>query len=263
GYPLSSHDSWNIPFENDIVAGIFSFREDNDSIISALHNKYEDSYLEWNFEKDIDKGIENFEKRYGKKSAIINQLFASNAYINHIDRRNILTEGNIANCRKRLPDMFYDYVMDQNSAMANVLKSAKSNILEMNPENSGDQVLKDIAEKFEGKVIYIDIWGTWCSPCLSAITEIQPVKKDYSENVAFVYLADDTSPQKAWEEKIKSIEGEHMRLSQAQAQDIKSKFALSGYPSYIVIGKDGSVEYSGFIHGLDNVRKILDEAIAK
>ncbi|MDE6562166.1 MAG: TlpA family protein disulfide reductase, partial [Muribaculaceae bacterium] len=263
GYPLSSHDSWNIPFENDIVDGIFSFREDNDSIISAFHNKYEDSYLEWNFEKDIDKGIENFEKRYGKKSAIINQLFASNAYINHIDRRNILTDGYIANCRKRLPDMFYDYVMDQNSAMAKVLESAKSNILEMNPENSGDQVLKDLAEKFKGKVIYIDIWGTWCSPCLSAITEIQPVKKDYAENVAFVYLADETSPQKAWEEKIKSIEGEHMRLSQAQAQDIKSKFALSGYPSYIVIGKDGSVSYSGFIHGLDNVRKILDEAISK
>ena len=263
GYPLLIQYAWDIPFENDIVAGIFNFREDNDSIIKAFHSKYEDRYLEWNFEKDIDKGIENFEKRYGNKSEIISQLFASNAYIKHIDRRNILSDGYIANCRRRLPDMFYDYVMDQNSAMAKVLESAKSNILEMNPENSGDQVLKDLAEKFKGKVIYIDIWGTWCSPCLSAITEIQPVKKDYAENVAFVYLADETSPQKAWEEKIKSIEGEHMRLSQSQAQDIKSKFALSGYPSYIVIGKDGSIAYSGFIHGLDKAKKILDEAIAK
>ena len=263
GHQFSLQEAADIPYENDIITEISKFREDNDSIINAFTEKYEPYYYEWNFEKDIDTGIENLEKRYGKKSEIINQLFASNAYINHIDRRNILTEGYIANCRKRMSDMFFEYVMDQNSAMAKVLEGAKSNILEMNPENSGDQVLKDLAEKFKGKVIYIDLWGTWCSPCLNAITEIQPVKKDYADDVAFVYLADETSPQKAWEDKIKSIDGEHMRLSQAQAQDIKSKFALSGYPSYIVIGKDGSVTYSGFIHGLDNVRKILDEAIAK
>ncbi len=124
-------------------------------------------------------------------------------------------------------------------------------------------MLKDIAEKFKGKVIYIDIWGTWCSPCLSAINEIQPIKKDYSENVAFVYLADETSPKNTWEEKIKSIEGEHMRLSQSQAQDLKNKFALRGYPSYIVIGKDGSIVFSGSLHGLHNIKKLFDEEIAK
>lgn len=263
GHEFSFQEAADIPFENAIIEGIQVFHSDNDSIISAFNSKYDDIYQMWKFEKDIDKAIENFTKLHGKESSLMNQLFASQAYIRYIERRNTLSDRYIANCRKRLPDMFFDYVMDQNNAMAKTLQATTYNVLETNPENSGEQVLKDIAEKFKGKVIYIDIWGTWCSPCLSAINEIQPIKKDYSENVAFVYLADETSPKNTWEEKIKSIEGEHMRLSQSQAQDLKNKFALRGYPSYIVIGKDGSIVFSGSLHGLHNIKKLFDEEIAK
>lgn len=263
GHQFSFREAVDIPFNNESLDEINKFQEDNDSVISAFLTKYEDCFQEWDLGNRIDIAIENFKKLFGKESSIINQLFASNAYINYINDRNTLSERSIVNCRKRLPDIMFEYVMDQDKVMAKTLEKAKSNIFETNPENSGDMVLKEIAEKFNGKVIYIDIWGTWCGACLSAINEIQPIKKDYSDNVAFVYLADETSPVKAWEEKIKSIEGEHIRLSQIQAQDIKSKFALSGYPSYIVIGKDGSVVYSGFLHGLENITKILDEEIAK
>ncbi len=159
--------------------------------------------------------------------------------------------------------MFFEYLMTQNDEMAKVLVRAKSNILEMNPQNSGEEVLKEIAEKYKGKVIYIDIWGTWCSPCLSAISELEPEKKNYSDDVTFVYLADETSPENTWEEKIKSIEGEHLRLSQIQMQEIMNRFAFNGYPSYIVIGKDGSIAHSGFLHGLDNIKKLLDDETAK
>ncbi len=50
---------------------------------------------------------------------------------------------------------------------------------------------------------------------------------------------------------------------QAQAQDIKGKFAVSGYSSYIEIGKDGTIANSGFLHGLENIKKLLDDEIAR
>ncbi len=260
---LPLQDAFDLPFENDLIAGINSFYTDNKSTISAFNKKYEDHYNEWKFEKDIDTAIDNFSNRYGKESSLMSQLLAIHAYMNYIERRNTLSELKIANSRKRLPDTFFNYLMTQNNEMAKVLESAKSNILEMNPKNSGEEVLKDIAEKYKGKVIYIDIWATWCMPCLSAISEIQPEKKNYSDDVVFVYLADESSPQNTWEEKIKSIEGEHLRLSQTQMQELMSKFAFNGYPSYIVIGKDGSIAFSGFLHELDGIKKLLDEEIAK
>lgn len=262
GHKLSFQGAM-IPFENETVAATYSFFEENDSIISTFKNKYEDNANEWKLENDIDNAINNFTKIYGKESQIMNKLFATYAYNTNIEKRNTLSENYIANCRKRLPDIFFDYVMVQNDAMAKVLQRVNSNVLEMEPENSGDEVLKEIAETHKGKVIYIDIWATWCSPCLNAITEIQPVKKDYADSVAFVYLADQSSPKKAWDEKIESIEGDHMRLSQEQMQDIMNRFAFNGYPSYIVIGKDGSIAFSGHLHGLSNIKKILDEEIAK
>ncbi len=263
GHKFTFSEASEIPFENDIVDSSIRFFDENDSIISDFNAKYEDKYNEWKFEKDIDKSIETFTRLYGKDTPIINQLFACYAYMRYIERRNTLSESYLANCRRRLPDNFYEYIVMQNNEMAKVLQRAKSNLLEMKAENSGDEVLRDIAEKYKGKVIYIDIWGTWCSPCLHAISEIQPIKKDYSDNVVFVYLADESSPKKTWEEKIQSIEGEHIRLTQNQMQEIMNRFSFNGYPSYIVIDKDGSISYTGFIHGLDNVKKILDEAIAK
>ncbi len=263
GHKFSFTDAAEIPFDNDMITGIERFFEDNDSIITDFKERYADYQADWEFEKDIDTAIDNFSNLYGKESTLMNQLLAMQAYMDFIERRNTLSELKIANSRKRLPDLFFEYLMTQNDEMTKVLARAKSNILEMNPQNSGDEVLKEIAKKHKGKVIYIDIWGTWCSPCLSAITELEPEKKNYSDNVTFVYLADETSPENIWEEKTKSIEGDHIRLSQIQMQEIMSRFAFSGYPSYIVIGKDGTITYSGFLHGLENIKKLLDDEIAK
>lgn len=263
GHQLSLIEAANVPFDNEVISGITRFNEDNDSIISAFHSRYEENYEDWKFEKGIDTAIDNFTCAYGKDSPLMQQLLAMQAYMSHIEKRNTLNDRQIANSRRRLSDIMFDYLMAQNDEMAKVVANAKSNILEINPNNSGEQVLKDIAEKYKGKVIYIDIWATWCSPCLNAITELQPEKKNYADDVVFVYLADESSPKKAWEEKIKSIDGEHMRLSQTQMQELMSKFAFNGYPSYIVIAKDGSVAHAGFLHGLDNIKTLLNTEIAK
>ncbi len=115
---LSLEDAFDLPFENDLIAGINSFFSDNNSIISAFNAKYEDFYNEWKFEKDIDTAIHNFSNKYGKESSLMNQLLAMHAYMNYIGQRNTLSEFKIANSRKRLPDLFFEYLMAQNNEMA-------------------------------------------------------------------------------------------------------------------------------------------------
>ena len=41
--------------------------------------------------------------------------------------------------------------------------------------------------KFEGKVVMIDFWETWCKPCLASFPTLQKLQNEYSED--FVVLA--------------------------------------------------------------------------
>lgn len=260
GYKLKFQ---GVNFKNDYINTVSQFYEDNDSIIKVFLKKYEDVIDAWNMENNIDKSIANIKKITDISSPTIRQLFTTNAYINFIEHRNTLKESYISYCRKNLPNLFYDYVMSQNQSMANVLRRSNVNILEMAADTSGDEILKQLAEKHKGKVAYIDIWGTWCSPCLHAITEIEPVKKEYADNVSFVYLADESSPKEAWEEKIQTIEGDHLRLTQTQMRHIMNRFGFNGYPSYIVLGKNGEVAFAGHLYFIDDIKELLDKEIAK
>jgi thiol-disulfide isomerase/thioredoxin len=50
----------------------------------------------------------------------------------------------------------------------------------------------DLINEFEGKVIYVDIWATWCAPCVKSIPYTKKVKEKYkNKNVEVVFLSID------------------------------------------------------------------------
>lgn len=58
--------------------------------------------------------------------------------------------------------------------------------------DSIEQILE--REEFRGKVVYIDIWGTSCKPCIQEFAHIQPLKQQFeSREVVFLYLCSPNS----------------------------------------------------------------------
>ncbi len=103
-----------------------------------------------------------------------------------------------------------------------------------------DKVIEIITSKYKNKVVFVDLWATWCAPCLSAMTEFRKTKKDFiNKDVVFVYITNTTSPRKLWEEKIKGIGGEYFYLEDSQWDYIMSHFGFDGIPSYLLYNKDG------------------------
>lgn len=237
---------------------------DNEKMaIDDFHSKYAAKIKTMEFIADIDGKVANFRSLSGIDNPMIDALIAMSRYHRFIDGRNVLPAEYMDDAQGRLPALCFDYLMQRNAEMSKTLQRAKFNVYQLSSDDDCDKILSRIAEKHPGKVLYIDIWATWCGPCIGAINTIQPIKKDYTDRVAFVYLADETSPNDVWEKKIESIEGDHYRLTQSQMQSVKARFGFHSYPSYIVIGADGEVAFSGSIFGNEETKRILDAEINK
>ncbi len=53
-------------------------------------------------------------------------------------------------------------------------------------------------EEFRGKVIFINVWATWCPPCIAEMPGINKLYKDVNkEDVVFIMLSVDQDFQKA------------------------------------------------------------------
>ena len=120
-----------------------------------------------------------------------------------------------------------------------------------------DRILPAIAEKFKGRKILVDMWNTWCVPCKNAMTAIKPLKEEMTD-VAYVYIADASSPAAKWNEMIKNINGTHVRITSEQASAMMELYDYSGIPAYFIIDEKGNVAYKkiGF-PGVEELRKHL------
>ena len=54
--------------------------------------------------------------------------------------------------------------------------------------------------QYPGKVVFVDLWATWCGPCMRGIQAMEPLKKKLAgRDVVFVYLYD-SEGKRVWEQ---------------------------------------------------------------
>lgn len=110
------------------------------------------------------------------------------------------------------------------------------------PDVANDKLFASIMENYEGKVVYVDLWATWCAPCRSGIQRIAPLKDEMEdEDVAFVYITGETSPVNTWENMIPGIKGDHYRLSKAQWSYLRDTYKVTGIPHCMLVDKTGAL----------------------
>ena len=108
---------------------------------------------------------------------------------------------------------------------------------------SAQDILDDILKIGTGKVIAIDIWATWCAPCLKVIKNSKETHEYYQDKpLQFVYICSDGGTEKELAQSIidlYDIKGRHYLLSKAQARDFVELVNLKAYPHYIIFDSKG------------------------
>ena len=102
--------------------------------------------------------------------------------------------------------------------------------------------LKMLQNSFQNKAIIIDLWATWCAPCIQDMKSSGPIKKELkSMPVEIVYVCTNSSTIEKWEKKIieTKTEGTHIYIDKKLTSAFLETFELQGYPSYLFFDNNG------------------------
>lgn len=111
------------------------------------------------------------------------------------------------------------------------------------PDSSGQTVsLSD----FKGKVIYLDIWASWCAPCLLQMKYAETLKEHFKDNpdVVFLYISIDQDKQK-WLNALQKrhLKGVHLHSKNGEDQNIVRNYDVPSIPRFVLIDKEGKIAY--------------------
>ena len=134
----------------------------------------------------------------------------------------------------------------------------------------GKAILEKLVEPYKGKIVYMDIWGTWCQPCVQAIKASPKMKeavKDY--DVVYLYFAIQ-SEDKAWKSSIAELgltkpNYVHYNLPKQQQDAVTEYLAVDGVPFYVLFDKNGNMEkYNrGHVGNVEGFKKKIEELSKK
>jgi len=165
----------------------------------------------------------------------------------------------ILNSYNNLDSAFYASIKKQNEQMVAYFENAFQENLTMGKGNPSP-VFTDYVDikggtkslsSFKGKFVYIDVWATWCGPCIQQIPYLQKLEEEYkNKNIAFVSISTDESQrsggsweaaEKKWRNFVKDKNMSGVHLWSGKDFSFQRAYKINTIPRFILIDPKGNI----------------------
>ncbi len=96
---------------------------------------------------------------------------------------------------------------------------------------------------FKGKVVYMDLWGSWCKPCLQSMPKSEKLREQFKgeEGVVFLYVAVNEKDDAKWKAAIEklNVEGVNLISRDKPGSPFRDAYDTGYVPHYFLIDKQG------------------------
>ena len=107
--------------------------------------------------------------------------------------------------------------------------------------SGGRTTLKD----FYGKLIYIDVWATWCGPCLKEMPSLKELINEYKgKNIEFVSISiDNKKDYEKWRKMVheKNVGGVQLYDAEGLSSSFMKAFNVGLIPRFMMLDSKGKI----------------------
>ncbi|GAB3662421.1 hypothetical protein GCM10028791_37470 [Echinicola sediminis] len=100
-------------------------------------------------------------------------------------------------------------------------------------------------ESLRGKVVYVDMWATWCGPCIKQIPYLKELEEElHGEDIAFVSISIDEEKDRAkWKNFVadKELGGIQLIADKAWDSEMVKNYEIKGIPRFMIFDKNGFI----------------------
>lgn len=234
--------SFNTNYESFVESMVFDGDGsdiNNFSIQSFLISKdyFTEELVSFGTKKDLDDAVNNYKSAYADL-----KIKYSDVDSTHIALMDKNTEGTAQQVIKFVTPKL---------ATRNVFPKGTPSPSFVNYENyaGGNTSLSDL----KGKYVYMDIWATWCGPCIREIPALKKIEKQFEgKNIEFVsvsvdegrgYKGDAAAAYLGWKRMIadKDLGGMQLLADNGFRSQFIQDYKINGIPRFILIDPDGNI----------------------
>ena len=100
-------------------------------------------------------------------------------------------------------------------------------------------------QELRGKLLYIDVWATWCGPCIKEMPALKELVKEYAKkDIEFVSISiDGKNDYDKWKKMVpeKNVGGIQLYDAEGLDSDFMKAFSVSLIPRFMMIDSEGKI----------------------
>ena len=291
-YKLISAEEKDFYGESLYIAELASYKLDLENYKTNLMQKldrFENSYFKKSEEKSINASIERYLKRkesfsertkeellYLWETSKLSKEYNFYALLSTLNR--VEFDENLIEYEKRMNialeplKKLNDYEKERGKITKIVASWRERKDDYDNMPNDGDMSIDfsypNISSEmislssFRGRLVYVDVWATWCGPCIAEIPSLERLQKDYeNKDIVFLSVSVDTDKE-AWEKMLTEDQLGGVQLWADGWSQITKSYAIFGIPRFMLVDKSGElIAVDAPRPSSNEIRTMIDEKI--